>query len=423
METSIMPIKKKRLLVLTPRFPYPVIGGDRLRIYYICKELAKNFDLTLLSLCDQKSELNLPVNDHVFKDIHRVYLPKWRSYLNSLIALPTKTPLQLAYYKSHKFKKAIDKLLPSHDGVLSHLIRTGQYIESNPYNKPRFLEMTDAISLNYKRVQELKEKKKVKQWIYNLEASRLERYEKTCIHNYDTVTLVSDIDRQHLTKHPTPNINIISNGADFSLLTYIGATPKSRLIVFIGNIISVQNQDACQYFIDSILPLLNKKENFTFRIIGNIHPNVRSHFENYSNVEVTGKVNSVSDAAQGALCGVCPVRIGAGIQNKILEYMSIGLPAITTTMGKEGINATPDKEVLIRDTPEAFSNAIHNLQTQPDLLKQIAAAGNAYVQQNHQWDHILESYTNNIRYHLNKSKNTVPINLPTPMGRLNVELT
>jgi len=138
---------------------------------------------------------------------------------------------------------------------------------------------------------------------------------------------------------------------------------------------------------------------------------------------VTGKVDSVSDAAQGALCGVCPIRIGAGIQNKILEYMSIGLPAVTTTMGKEGINATPDKEIIIRDTPEEFSNAIYNLQTQSDLLKQIATAGNAYVQKNHQWDHILESYTNSIRYHLNKSESITPINLATPMGELNVELT
>ncbi len=418
-----MPIKKKSLLILTPRFPYPVIGGDRLRIYYVCKELSKNFDLTLLSLCDKKSDLNLPVNDHVFKDIHRVYLPKWHSYLNTLIALPTKTPLQLAYYKSRKFKKIIDKFLPSHDGVLAHLIRTGQYIESNPYNKPRFLEMTDAISLNYKRVQKLREKKGLKQWIYNLEASRLEVYEKKCINNYDSVTLVSDIDRKHLTEYPNSNISIISNGADFSKLTYMGTTPKSQLIVFIGNIISVQNQDACQHFIDSILPLLRKKGNFTFRIIGNIRPGIRAHFEKYSNVEVTGKVDSVSNAAQGALCGVCPIRIGAGIQNKILEYMSIGLPAITTTMGKEGINAIPDKEIIIRDTPEEFSNAIYSLHTQSDLLKQVATAGNKYVQKNHQWDHILESYTNSIRYHLNKSESITPINLATPMGELNAELT
>ncbi|EAV5858448.1 glycosyl transferase family 1, partial [Salmonella enterica] len=51
-------INKKRILVLTPRYPFPVVGGDRLRIYKICKELSKNYNLTLLSLCDKKEELD-----------------------------------------------------------------------------------------------------------------------------------------------------------------------------------------------------------------------------------------------------------------------------------------------------------------------------------------------------------------------------
>lgn len=32
----------KKILILTPRFPFPVIGGDRLRIYKICENLSKN---------------------------------------------------------------------------------------------------------------------------------------------------------------------------------------------------------------------------------------------------------------------------------------------------------------------------------------------------------------------------------------------
>ncbi|RJJ96522.1 glycosyl transferase family 1, partial [Escherichia coli] len=55
---SNIDINKKQILVLTPRFPFPVIGGDRLRIYKICKELSKHYDLTLLSLCDKREELN-----------------------------------------------------------------------------------------------------------------------------------------------------------------------------------------------------------------------------------------------------------------------------------------------------------------------------------------------------------------------------
>ena len=82
----------KKILILTPRFPYPVIGGDRLRIYEVCKELSKKYELTLLSLCENKEELSYEVDDHLFKSIHRVLLPKYRSYLNCLLSLPFDKP-------------------------------------------------------------------------------------------------------------------------------------------------------------------------------------------------------------------------------------------------------------------------------------------------------------------------------------------
>ncbi|MIO10607.1 glycosyl transferase family 1, partial [Salmonella enterica] len=65
-------MEKSKILILTPRFPYPVVGGDRLRIYRICKELSKYYTLYLLSLCDSIEDLNFIVkNDHVFDKIFR----------------------------------------------------------------------------------------------------------------------------------------------------------------------------------------------------------------------------------------------------------------------------------------------------------------------------------------------------------------
>ncbi len=57
----------KKILILTPRFPFPVIGGDRLRIYKICENLSKKYDLTLLSLCESEKEMNMQIEDNVFK--------------------------------------------------------------------------------------------------------------------------------------------------------------------------------------------------------------------------------------------------------------------------------------------------------------------------------------------------------------------
>lgn len=62
--------ERARLLMLTPRLPYPVVGGDRLRIYHIARTLAEHVDLTLVSLVESREELNEPV-DGVFREVHR----------------------------------------------------------------------------------------------------------------------------------------------------------------------------------------------------------------------------------------------------------------------------------------------------------------------------------------------------------------
>ena len=62
----------KKILVITPRFPYPVIGGDRLRIYEICKELSRKYSLTLVSLCESNEEMTYPIpDDGVYTSVYR----------------------------------------------------------------------------------------------------------------------------------------------------------------------------------------------------------------------------------------------------------------------------------------------------------------------------------------------------------------
>jgi hypothetical protein len=97
--------------------------------------------------------MNFQPQDDLFSSIERVHLPRWRSYLSTALAIPGTRPLQLAYFESEKFRKTLNALLPQNDIVLAHLIRVGQYIEDLP--GLRILEMTDAISMNYLRMQQL----------------------------------------------------------------------------------------------------------------------------------------------------------------------------------------------------------------------------------------------------------------------------
>ena len=376
---------KKRLLVLTPRFPYPVIGGDRLRIYEVCKVLSRYFRLTLLSLCETQEEMRLHVPaDGVFNRVERVWLPQWRSYLNVIKALPGKEPLQIAYYKSREFQVAVDRLLGHHDGALAHLIRVGQYLRGS--ESPKVLEMTDAISLNYNRVRRKDGKTGFRGLIYRLEADRLLMYEREIVQDFDTAVLVSHIDRNFLFGDKlSDKVLVCSNGVDLHAFPYRWPRNQGRVIAFIGNMSSVQNLDACLYFASEVLPLIRRRTRMIFRVVGRISEKDAKSLRAYEGVEVTGSVRNIADAVADARVGVCPVRIGAGVQNKVLEYMALGLPTITSKIGLEGFDALPGRDLLVANSPEEYAAKVLQLFDNLPLAEGLSRSGRAYVEQNHLW--------------------------------------
>lgn len=385
---------KDKILVLTPRFPYPVIGGDRLRIFELCKELAKNYSLTLVSLCETKDEMTLNIpDDGVFSNVHRVFLPKYRSYLNCFFALPSKTPLQVAYYKSHEFSKVVNRLSKDHDLVLPHLIRMADYAKDLPNKK--VLEMTDAISMNYSRVCETKNNAGVKGLIYKLEKERLNRYEKKTAEKFDCNVLVSKFDKDFLFRPKTAVYEktlVCSNGVDISKLTY-EFKPNKKEVVFIGNMFSAQNFDAAMWFAKECLPLLRQNGDYTFKVIGRIKPDDEMKLNRHKGVIVTGAVDCIISHARGSIAGICSVRLAAGVQNKILEYMALGLPTITTSTGLEGLESIPDKDILVADLPQDFVKSILRLENDVNYAENLSANALQYVQDHHSWTGKLAPFT------------------------------
>ncbi|MGU7813838.1 glycosyltransferase [Burkholderia sp. AW49-1] len=379
----------KKLLVLTPRFPYPVIGGDKLRIYHLCRVLARHYSLTLLSLCETEEELHAELpDDSVFDRVERVYLPRWRSYVNTLLALPTRTPLQVAYYRSGAFAAAVSRLLPSHDGALVHLVRCAEYVRGA--DKPRMLEMTDAISLNYSRVKQLRNARGLKSRVFGIEAKRLLDYERAIVRDFDLSVLVSKTDRDYLfPDSPSSDVMVCSNGVDLSALPLTLRSMASRILIFIGDMRTVQNQDMCHFFAEAVLPLLRNRADYRFRIVGSIAPALAERFRAYDGVEVTGRVASVAEAASDGAIGVCPMRIGAGVQNKILEYMALGLPVVTTSLGHEGLGAKAGEDLLIADTPEEFVERIEQLVADDASAVEMARHARTFVEREHGWERMV----------------------------------
>lgn len=395
---------KQKLLILTPRFPFPPIGGDRLRIYQICRQLSAVCDLTLLSLCSTRDEFEEPVDCHgLFTAVHRVYHPRWKRACGVLSVLASRTPLQVGYYRNREFSQLIGELAPRHDGILAHLIRTGDYVRD--FSMPKFIEMTDAISLAYARTTRLRLRNSLQKLAYRIEISRLEEYERQTIRNFDLAVLVSSIDRDHLVRNTdAKDILICPVGVDLSAFPF-DCSPDGRTIVFIGNLTSHQNLDAANYFAAEILPLVRARTpDAVFKIVGRIEPKARRSLERHAGVSVTGAVDSVPDAVRGASAGVCPVRFGAGMQTKLLEYMALGIPAVTSPIGLEGLSAGPGRHLLLADSPRRWADQVWALLKDRELSRPMALAARALVEQRYSWAVTLAPLCSAIQARLGSSR-------------------
>jgi glycosyltransferase involved in cell wall biosynthesis len=376
-------VSRPKVLVLAPRFPYPALSGGKVVLLHLARAL-RNYDVTLLSFCGSREEMEFEPSDGLFSEIHKVYLPKAQSVRNVLRALPTRTPLQLAYYRSDAYQRKLEDLLPQHDLVIAHLIRTGQYIEESASGVPRILLMSDAISLAYQRMAELSGAPPLWHYLYRAELRRLLSYEQNCPARFDCTWLHSDVDRRFLLLD-RGEAQIIPIGVDLEEFPFNPA-PSGNVVAFIGNMSFSLNLDACNTFIRKIFPRLRSEAGIRFRVIGACPPSVKKKLEAHEGVEITGTVSRIADAVEGVFCGVCPIRGGSGMQNKVLNYMALGLPCVTSAVGLGGIGATPQRDLLVYKHPHEAAGMILNLHADATLRSSMARAGREFIENTHDWE-------------------------------------
>lgn len=401
---------KPTLLVLTPRYPYPVVGGDRLRIHGLCRALSRHFDLTLLSLCETQAEQQAPIpDDGVFTRIERIRLPRWRSWLNTLLALPGRRPLQAAYYDSPAFARRAAQLAAEHDGVLVHLARLGDMTRRLP--GPKFLEMTDALSLNYRRVRLAGGGFSLLHQVYRLEEPRMHVFERGIVDDFDHAFLISDVDRQFLfgdNAGRRARTHVVTNGVDVRQFGFQFA-PHGTDLVFIGNMTTLPNRDAVLYLGEQVLPRVRQVHPAAvLRVIGRIGAHDRAALAHLPHVRIMGEVDSIADAARGAGAAVCPMRLGSGVQNKLLEYMALGLPAVSTTIGLEGLHARPGVELEVADDAAAFADRVIALLSDRDRAGAVAQAARRFVETQHDWQAVTAPMVAVIRARLAEPERPTP---------------
>jgi len=188
------------------------------------------------------------------------------------------------------------------------------------------------------------------------------------------------------------NIFVYTNG--IHCFSHIYGEYNKNKIVFIGNMRTLQNQDAVQYFVYDILPLVKQEiPQVVFYIIGAEPPLSIQKMAKDKEIIVSGFVPSVEAEIKDAAVAVAPVRIAAGIQNKVLISMACGIPVVLTSLISEGIpELISKKNCIIADIKADFADAIISLIKDESMRNLIGKAGYDLVRSEYSWNKKLNGY-------------------------------
>ena len=386
-----------KLLFLANRIPYPPYRGDKLKIYNLATRLSEEHELILVTFT--QTEEDKKYKDEllkVFKEVHLVHLPSWRSALNCIAALWRSLPLQVLYFQSASMRRLLNDVLRKHtfDAIHVQHLRMAPYLSGRKDLK-RILDLPDAFSLYWERRKKIR-RGFLRSAFENIEQKRILRYENV-IKDYQLSLVCSLEDLTYLQNlHKVKNIRLLPNGVD--LTTFYSREhdyTHGSTLLFTGNMDYAPNVDAVAYFVSDILPLIHLKyPDVTFIIAGQRPVEKVLDLAN-EKVHVTGFIKDLSEVYNSASVVVAPLRFGAGTQNKVLEAMAMGVPVVCTNIGFLGLGIQSGEGAIMQTDADKFAESVCDLLGSAALRKEVGEKGMSIVRTKFDWNVVaatLESY-------------------------------
>lgn len=379
-----------KIFVLLPRIPYPLEKGDKLRAFNQIKQLAKHNEIVLCALNDNPkvSEQDaFRALQPYCQSVNFIKITKPQILLGLIRAFFKGLPLQCGYFYNRKAAKRINKLVAKHkpDMLYGQLLRVAEYIRHK--DLPKALDYQDIFSYGMKRRADIASF--VTRPIFNMEFRRLKRYEAAIFEDFDVRTIISEPDRDLFPHEHRNEILVIPNGVDHD---YFKPQEREKQydLVFTGNMSYPPNVNAVDYLANEILPIVWKTLPDVKLYIAGATPDPKVKKVASDHIIVSGWLDDIRNAYAQSRVFIAPMRIGTGLQNKLLEAMSMRLPAITSPLANASLGAKPDEEILVGSNAEELAQHIITLLTDTQKAEQIAQAGYNFTNRVYDWDKTTE---------------------------------
>jgi glycosyltransferase involved in cell wall biosynthesis len=224
-------------------------------------------------------------------------------------------------------------------------------------------------------------------WAARLEASRLRRYEAASLPRFSAVLASSAAEAASLTRIAggVP-VAVVTNGVDAAYYDPAAWAPAAPSILFWGIMRYGPNVEAAARLCTEILPLVRARHPLAEVLVAGSSPTrrVRS-LARLPGVSVLGYVPDLRPLLAAAAVAVFPIRAAAGIQNKALEAMAAGLPAVVSCAVADAIGATAGRELLVGDSSAELAEHTCAILGRHRALDGMRRAARALVEARFDW--------------------------------------
>ncbi len=389
------------VMFLAHRIPYPPNRGDKIRSWHMLKHIAGLARVHLACFADDEADAaHLPaLREALGGSLGEVHVEVRRTgrFAAGAQALRSDRPISLALFDSADMRAFVKRLL-ARDGVGTIFAFSGQMAQFVPQAARQrfvmdFVDMDSAKFGDYAG-----EGPQAMRWIYAREADRLLSFERATAARAAASLFVSAAEAglfRSRTKLPHADIRVVENGidlgfydpaADFAPLT-APERGQGPLIVFTGQMDYRPNVEAVTAFAEQALPLIREtRANARFAIVGRNPTQAVARLRKREGVLVTGAVDDVRRWLAAADVVVAPLRIARGIQNKVLEAMAMARPVVASSSAFRGIEAQPQRDLIVADTAADQAQAVLALIEDPIHAEWVGAAARRQMEAAYRWE-------------------------------------
>jgi glycosyltransferase involved in cell wall biosynthesis len=384
-----------RILWLKTELLHPVDKGGKIRTYNMLKELKSDHHITYLTLDDGSAgdRAREQATDYCHDLIcvpHRQrekFSPGF--YVEIFANLGSRLPYAIKKYESLSMRKTVSKLVQDArvDVVICDFLAPAINVPQD-LNCPSVLFQHNVEAMIWKRHFEVQVNQLKKNYL-RIQWQKMRSFELDQCRRFDAVVAVSAEDRDQIkNEYSVERVFDVPTGVDTEFFRDSGAGPIApHNLVFTGSMDWLPNEDAINYFIEQVLPLIRSSiPDVSLTVVGrNPYPGLLELSKRDPAVLVTGRVEDVRPFMEKAAVYIVPLRIGGGTRLKIFEAMSMKKAIVSTTIGAEGLPVSDGNELCIADAPESFAAAVIQLLTKPDLAEQMGERAGTVVREKFGW--------------------------------------